>query len=146
MIEFNNSNAQLERHLCFSIYELSRSIQRMYQPFLDELNLTYPQYLVLVALYEHDNSKVSALGELLDLNYGTLSPLLSRMEKQKLIQRTRSLDDTRVVYIGLLPHGKDIREQAFTLPQQLVSKSGLNDDEWHELSMLSMKVFHNLSK
>lgn len=146
MIEFNKKNAQLEKHLCFSIYELSRAIQRMYKPFLNELNLTYPQYLVLVALYDHDNITVSELGELLDLNYGTLSPLLTRMEKQKLIERARSTKDTRIVYIKLLPSGKKIREEAFTLPQQLVLKSGLNDQEWNELSTLSMKVFSKLSK
>lgn len=146
MIEFNSSNAQLEKHLCFSIYELSRSIQRMYKPFLNNLNLTYPQYLVLVALYDNNNITVSELGELLDLKYGTLSPLLSRMEKQKLIKRSRSKNDTRIVYITLLSSGKDIREKAFTLPQQLVLKSGLNDQEWHELSKLSIKVFDNLSK
>lgn len=146
MIEFNKKNAQLEKHLCFSIYELSRSIQRMYKPFLIELNLTYPQYLVLVSLYDHDNITVSELGELLDLNYGTLSPLLTRMEKQKLIERARSTKDTRIVYIKLLTSGKKIREEAFTLPQQLVLKSGLNYQEWNELSTLSMKVFGNLSK
>ncbi|MGQ2283400.1 MarR family winged helix-turn-helix transcriptional regulator [Leuconostoc pseudomesenteroides] len=146
MIEFNKKSAQLEKHLCFSIYELSRAIQRMYKPFLIELNLTYPQYLVLVSLYDHDNITVSELGELLDLNYGTLSPLLTRMEKQKLIERARSTKDTRIVYIKLLPSGKKIREEAFTLPQQLVLKSGLNDQEWNELSTLSMKVFSNLSK
>ena len=146
MIEFNKNNAQLEKHLCFSIYELSRAIQRMYKPFLNELNLTYPQYLVLVALYDHDNITVSELGELLDLNYGTLSPLLTRMESQKLIERTRSTNDTRIVYIKLLSSGKEIREEAFTLPQQLVFKSGLNDQEWNQLSRLSMKVVNNLSK
>lgn len=146
MIEFNKKSAQLEKHLCFSIYELSRAIQRMYKPFLIELNLTYPQYLVLVSLYDHGNITVSELGELLDLNYGTLSPLLTRMEKQKLIERARSTKDTRIVYIKLLPSGKKIREEAFTLPQQLVLKSGLNDQEWNELSTLSMKVFSNLSK
>lgn len=146
MIEFNKNNAQLEKQLCFSIYELSRAIQRMYKPFLNELNLTYPQYLVLVALYDHDNITVSELGELLDLNYGTLSPLLTRMESQKLIERTRSTNDTRIVHIKLLSSGKEIREEAFTLPQQLVFKSGLNDQEWNELSRLSMKVFNNLSK
>lgn len=146
MIEFNKNNVQLEKHLCFSIYELSRAIQRMYKPFLNELNLTYPQYLVLVALYDHDNITVSELGELLDLNYGTLSPLLTRMESQKLIERTRSTNDTRIVYIKLLSSGKEIREEAFTLPQQLVFKSGLNDQEWNQLSRLSMKVFNNLSK
>lgn len=146
MIEFNSRNAQLEKHLCFSIYELSRSIQRMYKPFLNDLNLTYPQYLVLVALYDNNNITVSELGELLDLKYGTLSPLLSRMEKQKLIKRSRSKDDTRIVYITLLSSGKDIREKSFTLPQQLVIKSGLNDQEWNELSKLSIKVFDNLSK
>ena len=146
MIEFNKNNAQLEKQLCFSIYELSRAIQRMYKPFLNELNLTYPQYLVLVALYDHDNITVSELGELLDLNYGTLSPLLTRMESQKLIERTRSTNDNRIVYIKLLSSGKEIREEEFTLPQQLVFKSGLNDQEWNELSRLSMKVFNNLSK
>lgn len=146
MIEFNKNNAHLEKHLCCSIYELSRAIQRMYKPSLNELNLTYPQYLVLVVLYDHDNITVSELGELLDLNYGTLSPLLTRMESQKLIERTRSTNDTRIVYIKLLSSGKEIREEAFTLPQQLVFKSGLNDQEWNELSRLSMKVFNNLSK
>ena len=146
MIEFNKNNAQLEKHLWFSIYELSRAVQRMYKPFLNELNLTYPQYLVLVALYDHDNITVSELGELLDLNYGTLSPLLTRMESQKLIERMRSTKDTRIVYIKLMPSGKEIREEAFTLPQQLVLKSGLNDQEWNELSKLSMKVFNNLAK
>ena len=78
-IPVNNDNIKLDNHLCFYIYVTSRAIQRMYMPRLKQLGLTYPQYLVLVALYDKQKLTVNELGRLLDLEYGTLSPMLKRM-------------------------------------------------------------------
>ncbi|MFC5452030.1 MarR family winged helix-turn-helix transcriptional regulator [Paenibacillus aestuarii] len=125
----SNEFLKLDNQLCFSLYACSRAITRMYRPFLEELGLTYPQYLVLLVLWEEKESTVKALSEKLDLDSGTLTPMLKRMESQQLIVRQRSAADERVVVIRITEAGLAIYEKALCIPQALLTSSGLNLEE-----------------
>lgn len=99
----------LEQQLCFALYSASRAMTARYRPLLDELGLTYPQYLVLLALHEHGPLTVKDLGAALRLDSGTLSPLLKRMAAAGLVNRTRGVEDERSVLIELTPDGDAMR-------------------------------------
>jgi len=136
----------LDDHLCFSLYATSRAIQKLYHDGLSKNKLTYPQYLVLVSLYEYDHVTVKRLGELLSLDSGTLTPLLKRMEKEGLVTRQRSKDDERVVNVKLTDLGTSKRKDINELPEILVAKSNFTADEWNTLEDLSKKLFMNITK
>ncbi len=118
---------KLSNQFCFPVYAVSRLITRAYQPLLEELNLTYPQYLVLLVLWENDGLTVNEITHTLILNTNTVTPLLKRMEKQGLITRKRSEQDERKVLIHLTKKGKDLRIQASSVPYALVEKMGGGD-------------------
>lgn len=123
---------KLENQLCFPVYAASRLIIREYQPFLDRLGITYPQYLVLMVLWEHNNLPVNDIAKKLILNTNTITPLLKRMEQQGLISRNRSGEDERKVLVQLTEQGKLLQEKAALIPEELVkrlSASQLNPDE-----------------
>ncbi|UHA76003.1 MarR family transcriptional regulator [Paenibacillus sp. 481] len=105
----------------------------MYRPFLDELGLTYPQYLVLLALWEQQESSVKQLSEILDLDSGTLTPMLKRMEAAGLLQRQRSSKDERVVMVRIAQKGLDLREQALCIPKTLFQSSGMTVEQLEAL-------------
>jgi MarR family transcriptional regulator, organic hydroperoxide resistance regulator len=109
----------LEQQLCFALYSASRAVTARYRPLLDELGLTYPQDLVLLALYERDGRTVKELGEQLRLDSGTLSPLLKRMAAAGLITRARSAEDERSVRVELAGPGRDLRERIAAVPAGL---------------------------
>ncbi|WNR47122.1 MarR family winged helix-turn-helix transcriptional regulator [Paenibacillus roseipurpureus] len=125
----SNEFLKLENQLCFSLYASSRAITRMYRPFLEELGLTYPQYLVLLVLWDQKESTVKELSEKLDLDSGTLTPMLKRMETQQLLVRKRSLEDERVVLIHITEMGLALYEKALCIPQTLFASSGLSPEE-----------------
>jgi len=110
---------KLDNQLCFPVYVASRLIIREYQPFLDKLGITYPQYLVLMVLWESDNISVNQISKRLILNTNTITPLLKRMETMGLIKRTRSDRDERKVIVKLTQKGKDMRIEAAEIPEQL---------------------------
>ncbi|MGW5050262.1 MarR family winged helix-turn-helix transcriptional regulator [Actinokineospora sp. NPDC004072] len=109
----------LEQQLCFALYSASRAVTARYRPLLDALGLTYPQYLVLLALYERDGRTVKELGEQLRLDSGTLSPLLKRMAAAGLVRRTRGADDERSVLVELTEGGEALRERVAAVPGAL---------------------------
>jgi DNA-binding MarR family transcriptional regulator len=123
----------LDRHLCFALYSASRAMTAAYRPILTELNLTYPQYLVLLALWEEGRATVGRLGERLQLDSGTLSPLLKRLEANGLIRRERSTTDERLVEITLTPAGRRLERKAQCIPQQLFSSTGMTEREAADL-------------
>jgi MarR family transcriptional regulator, organic hydroperoxide resistance regulator len=133
-MEANENNLLLEDHLCFSLYACSRAILRQYRPYLDELNLTYPQYLVLLVLWEKGQSTVKELGESLDLDSGTLTPLLKRMESNHLVERRRDPSDERVVTVRLTEEGRLLKDKANCIPKVLLEKVGLNPQEMQTLN------------
>lgn len=135
----------LDDHVCFSTYVASRSIQRLYQPLLREHNLTYPQYLVLIILFEKQHLTVNEIGTYLDLGSGTLTPLLKRMETAELIQRVRRASDERIVDITLTEKGVEMRKLMSKLPDVLTESSNLSDDEWATLTTLMNKLIKSIS-
>jgi DNA-binding MarR family transcriptional regulator len=116
---------RLDDQICFPIVLAARLVVNAYRPLLDELGLTYPQYLVMLVLWEHDAISVSALGERLHLDSGTLTPLLKRLEKMGLVQRRRSGEDDRVVENELTPTGRALRRKAKHVPVQMMCNAGL---------------------
>ncbi len=124
---------QLDNQLCFKLYAASRAVIRAYKPMLDQLGLTYPQYLAMLVLWEWKQQPpvlptVKALGERLLLDSGTLTPLLKRLELQGLLQRKRSVSDEREVHLGLTPLGWALREQVLPLKSQLLCERGIDLD------------------
>jgi len=115
-----NEQLKLSSQVCFPIYSASRLITKAYKPYLDEMGITYPQYLVLMVLWENDNLPVNQITEKLLLNTNTISPLLKRMEKSQLIQRSRSQEDERSVIIKLLDKGRSLKESAKPIPEKLL--------------------------
>ena len=111
----------LDNQLCFALYSTSLAMTKFFKPLLEALGLTYPQYLVMLVLWEQDNVSVSALGERLFLDSGTLTPLLKRIEAAGLLVRTRATDDERRVQIALTPAGRELKAQAGVVPSCLVS-------------------------
>lgn len=136
----------LDDHLCFSLYATSRAIQKLYHDGLRANGITYPQYLVLVALYQYKELSVKQMGELLSLDSGTLTPLLKRLEHENLVVRQRSKEDERVVNVYLTEEGLKKREAVKDLPQSLVSKSGFTKEEWDSLEGLTKKLYGNITK
>lgn len=110
---------KLSNQLCFPIYAASRLVIREYQPFLEKLGITYPQYLVLMVLWEKDDVSVNSIANKLILNTNTLTPLLKRMEQQGLVARSRSARDERKVIITLTEAGLQLKQQAATIPLEL---------------------------
>ncbi|MBC7621052.1 MAG: MarR family transcriptional regulator [Candidatus Saccharibacteria bacterium] len=117
MPKFDSDSAlQLDNQLCFAVYSASLAMTKLYTPLLSALQLTYPQYLVLLVLWEQDGLSVTALGERLHLNSGTLTPLLKRMEASSLLLRKRSQEDERRVMVSLTPKGKQLKSRAAAIP------------------------------
>jgi MarR family transcriptional regulator, organic hydroperoxide resistance regulator len=117
---------RLDQHLCFSLYAASRAMTQAYAPHLGKLGLTYPQYLVLLALSEEGPSTVSRLGERLQLDSGTLSPLLKRLQEHGLLQRERDAADERRVLVRLTSEGVRQCRRACAVPPELFGRIGLS--------------------
>lgn len=116
----NYDQLKLENQLCFPFYAISRLITRQYQPLLEELELSYPQYLVLLILWEKDKQTVNEIGKQLILNTNTITPLLKRMETMELLYRQKATDDERKVIIQLTNKGKKLRDKAINIPSQII--------------------------
>ena len=114
----------LDNQLCFALYSASLAMTKLYKPLLETLGLTYPQYLVMLVLWEQDGLTVSALGERLFLDSGTLTPLLKRMEQSGLVSRQRSVEDERRVEVRLTPDGSKLKTRAASVPACVVGAAG----------------------
>jgi DNA-binding MarR family transcriptional regulator len=119
----------LGNQLCFAVYSTAHAFNRVYKPLLHRLGLTYPQYLVMLALWEHDGVPVREIGERLFLDSGTLTPLLKRLEAAGLVKRTRSVEDERQVLIALTPKGQALREKARAVPEAILAASACSISE-----------------
>jgi len=119
----------LGNQLCFAVYSTAHAFNRVYKPLLDRLGLTYPQYLVMLVLWERDDVSVKEIGERLFLDSGTLTPLLKRLEAAGLLRRTRSKQDERQVLIALTARGEALREQAKMLPEAILAASACSIGE-----------------
>ncbi|MGD6774767.1 MarR family winged helix-turn-helix transcriptional regulator [Sutcliffiella horikoshii] len=135
-----DSNLKLDNQLCFKIYSAEKKMMKLYRSYLDELGITYSQYLVLLVLWERDAISVKELGEKLILDSGTLTPMLKRMETNQLIVRSRSKKDERSVVITLTPKGKALNKEVECIPNKFLEKISLNTDELKALSELLTKL------
>ena len=139
-----SSALRLDNQLCFALYTASRAMTRAYQPLLEELDITYPQYLVLLVLWEQDGVRVSRIGDRLHLDSATLTPLLKRLEARGLIERRRSAVDERVVEVFLTGEGKRARRRAQDIPEAMLCKSRLSLAELSRLRTTLQEITTSL--
>ncbi|MDK1327869.1 MarR family transcriptional regulator [Arthrobacter sp. zg-Y1143] len=133
-------NESLQRQVCFSLYSASRAATALYRPMLEELKLTYPQFLVMTLLWEQDGQSVSDLGQSLELDSGTLSPLLKRLEAAQLLQRRRAVEDERRVRVYLTDAGRALEQKSHDLPDRVAASAGLDPEELRSLQETLAKV------
>lgn len=147
IIQLNSKDfLKLDNQLCFAIYACSREITRLYRPILEKLELTYPQFLTLTVLWEHERLTVKDIGELLYLDSGTLTPMLKRMEAMGLLIRVRASEDERKVYVELTEKGNNLREAALELPEKCIPHFGLGKGEYQDLLFKMNQLIGNLQK
>lgn len=141
----NSDNALcLEHQVCFSLYSAANAMVRAYRPLLDKLDLTYPQYLVMLVLWEEQGISVKTLGDKLFLDSGTLTPLLKRLESKGLVRRGRSESDERVRVLDLTPEGIALKSQASDIPHLMRCKVGGELSELKALKALCDKALKQL--
>ncbi|MDF2493740.1 MAG: ArsR family transcriptional regulator [Sphingomonas sp.] len=145
LVDLGAEALKLEWQLCFPLYAASNLLTRLYRPALDELGLTYPQYLVMLVLWENDRQSVSQIGRRLYLDSGTLTPLLKRMEANGLIARRRDVEDERRVLITLTPQGDALRKVARHVPEKMVTNPALTPEEGETLRRIARKLVENLA-
>lgn len=133
---------KLENQICFPFYAISRLITRAYQPHLESLGITYPQFLVLLVLWEHDGQSVNQIAEKLILNTNTITPLLKRMEQMDLIARTKSKEDERKVLVSLTPKGQEMQEDASCIPDELIANLAGADIKREDFSEMKNQLNH----
>lgn len=137
---------KLDKQLCFSVYVLHREIMQCYRPILKNIGLTYPQYITMMTLWEKDDVTVNQVGEILQLDNGTLTPLLKRLESKGYLERKRSKEDERVVKINLTKKGAKLKENASYIPIELAKAMNLNLEEMEQLKTLSDKVVQKINQ
>lgn len=128
---------------CFALYAASRAVTAVYRPLLDRIGLTYPQYLVMLWLWRNGDSGVKDIGNALQLDYGTLTPLLKRLEALGYLRRQRRLDDERAVQVTLTETGADLRKQATGLPDEITRALGISTEQTATLQELLRTVCAN---
>jgi MarR family transcriptional regulator, organic hydroperoxide resistance regulator len=141
----NQGGITIDTMLCFALYAASRAAIDVYRQPLGELGLTYPQYLVMIVLWEHETSSVKDIGHILHLDSGTLSPLLKRLEGAGFIKRQRRANDERVVDISLTDEGRALKKRAEEIPMMVGCKFGVDFDEHVELLGYLKKLINYLS-
>lgn len=137
---------KLDKQLCFSVYVLHREIMQRYRPILKDIGLTYPQYITMMALWEKDDLTVNQVGEILQLDNGTLTPLLKRLESKGYLTRKRNTEDERVVKIHLTEKGQKIKEKATCIPMELTTEMKVDLEELKQLKALSDKVVKQMNE
>lgn len=130
---FPQDGLMLDKQLCFALYGAAHAFNRAYKPLLSPLGLTYPQYVVMMALWEEDDVQVKTLGERVGLDSGTLSPLLKRLEQMHYVARRRDTTDERQVFITLTGDGRALKERAKTVFEQIAPQTGFDLSEMERL-------------
>ncbi|MCE9677752.1 MarR family transcriptional regulator [Shewanella sp. AS1] len=136
----------LENQVCFSLYSAANAMIRAYRPFLEQLDLTYSQYLAMLVLWQHPGISVKVLGDKLHLDSGTLTPLLKRLEAKGLVSRGRSESDERVRVLKLTDQGAELKVQAAKVPELMRCKIGGEAAEFIELKRLCDKAYGYLNQ
>lgn len=131
---------KLDNQLCFPLYAVSKEIVRKYTPFLNEIDLTYTQYIAMMVMWEHKEVSVKELGKKLFLDSGTLTPLLKNLEKKGLVTRQRSKEDERFLIVSITDEGMKLREKAVTIPGKLGTCIDLSEEEAVQLYTIVKKL------
>lgn len=131
---------KLENQLCFPLYVCAKEVVKQYKPFLDKIDLTYTQYITMMALWERKQISVKELGEILFLDSGTLTPVLKKLEQKGYINRCRSKEDERVLQVSLTEQGEELKEKAVEIPAQIGSCISLEPEE----AAMLYKVLHKM--
>lgn len=139
----DNEKLKLKNQLCFPLYACAKEVVRSYKPYLDEIGLTYTQYIAMMVLWEHESINVKTLGEYLYLDSGTLTPLLKRLESAGFIDRNRDLNDERNVIIKLTSEGKQLEQAASLIPEKIQKCLPITQDEAKTLYELLYKILGN---
>lgn len=134
-------NSILDSQLCFSLYSVTNALTRQYRPLLKELDLTYPQFVVLLALYDKDNISLKELGEKTLFDSGTLTPLVQKLEAKEFLNRVSIVEDERVKKVILTDKAKDLKEKIIDLPNQVRCSMQMSDEELTMLKQLSNNLF-----
>ena len=140
MSEQLNEMLKIENQICFPLYACSREVIKLYKPYLDELDLTYTQYVTMMVLWEEKAVNVKELGKRLYLDSGTLTPLLKKLEAKGLVSRTRSTEDERNLIISVTPRGEQMKEEALDIPGQMAKEVKLAPGEAELLYKLLYKM------
>lgn len=141
----NDDNLKLENQLCFPLYASAREVVKKYKPFLDEIGLTYTQYIVMMVLWEKKSMNVKSLGEHLYLDSGTLTPLLKKMEAQGLLLRKRDEKDERNVIVTITEQGEQLKDKALEIPLKMKECIPISPEEAQLLYQLLYKVLGRIS-
>ena len=144
MSKENYDGLKLENQLCFPLYACSKEIIRAYKPFLDEVDLTYTQYITMMVLWEKNTVNVKTLGECLYLDSGTLTPVLKKLESKGYITRERSSEDERNLVVSITEEGMALRENALSIPDAMGSCVQLTAEEAAVLYKLLYKIIGNV--
>ena len=137
---------QLGNQLCFPLYVIAKEITGLYRPLLEELDITYPQYLVMMVLWEHQRLTVNQIGEKLFLDSGTITPLLKRLEAKSYIVRQRKIEDERVVEISLTDEGERLQDKACLIPEKMNTRLDLSETDVQELKQAISKLLDKINK
>ncbi len=131
---------KLENQLCFPLYACAKEIVRRYKPYLDEIDLTYTQYITMMVLWEHKQMNVKELGEVLYLDSGTLTPVLKKLEQKGYVSRTRAKEDERVLLVAVTDEGLRLRDQAVEIPAKMSSCIRLDPQDAAQMYTLLRKL------
>lgn len=136
----------LDNQLCFSAYAVSRAITKIYRPFLDELGITYPQYLVMLVLWENNTISLKEMGAKLYLDSGTLTPLLKRLESMGLLERERSSEDERILNVTITEKGIKLREKALNVPAGILNSINTDLQDLADLKLRLDKLLNKINE
>lgn len=142
----HQESLKLQNQLCFPLYVIAKEITGLYRPFLDELDITYPQYLVMMVLWENDGLSVNHIGEKLYLDSGTLTPLLKRLETKGFITRKRKKEDERVVEVFISETGKALKAKACEIPEKIYKKIDASEQDWADLKTSVLKILNKIER
>ncbi len=142
----DSETPKLGNQLCFPFYVIAKEITGMYRPFLDELDITYSQYLVMMVLWEYERLTVNQIGEKLYLDSGTLTPLLKRLEVKEYIVRLRKKEDERIVEVFLTEKGNELQKKACIIPSKMQEKLNLSENDLLELKETVNKLLTKIEK
>lgn len=142
----DSAPARLSDQLCFSLYTASKAVTAAYRPLLAQMGLTYPQYLVMLSLWESDSQTVAELGEAVGLDSGTLSPLLKRLEAAGHVRRQRSPQDERSVIVFLTEHGRELEIEAAKVRAEVEAATGLTSSQFTDLQGMLEHLTQNITE